>query len=228
MQLAVDTSTEYASIALSQGGKVLSELTWRCGQSHTVELMPSVLHLMEMAKANVRDIDAVFVARGPGSFNGLRVGISTAKGLVFSLEIPIIGVGTLEALAYQHIFAGLPVCAILEAGRGEVAAAVFQRQKDVTEKLQEEHITMAEKLCEDIQGRILFCGEMKPETLNSIKAKLGERAVIVSGVGALRRAAFIAELGWQRLERGDVDDPVTLQPLYLRRPYITMPKKAEE
>lgn len=96
------------------------------------------------------------------------------------------------------------------------------------ERIQEEHITTSEELCKSIHERTLFCGEMRPETAFLIKSILGEKAIVVTGAGSIRRAAFVAELGWRRLERGEVDDPVTLQPLYLRRPHITVPKKGKE
>ena len=128
MQLAIDTSTDTASLALVQGSQVLAELTWHCGQNHTVELLPQLTHLLNQTKINLHSINCIIVARGPGSFNGLRVGISTAKGLAFSLGIPIVGISTLEVDAYQHAETGLPICPILNAGRGEIATAIYQRK----------------------------------------------------------------------------------------------------
>ena len=94
MQLAIDTSTNTTSVALVQDSEVLAELTWRSGQNHTVELLPQLAHLLNQAKLNLQSASGIIVARGPGSFNGLRVGFSTAKGLAFSLGIPIVGIST--------------------------------------------------------------------------------------------------------------------------------------
>ncbi len=102
MQIAIDTSTDIASLALVQGSDVLAELTWRCGQNHTVELYPRLDFLIAKSGLDIKSADCIFVAKGPGSFNGLRVGVSAAKGLAFSLNIPIIGISTLESTAYQH------------------------------------------------------------------------------------------------------------------------------
>jgi len=126
MQLAIDTSTDRASIAIVQDNDVLAEFTWRCGQNHTRQLLPNLEHLLRQFELNPVEITGIIVARGPGSFNGLRVGISVAKGLAFSLGIPIIGVSSLEAEAYQHAETGLPVCPIFNAGRGEIATAIIQ------------------------------------------------------------------------------------------------------
>ena len=80
MELAIDTSTDFASISLSCEGKTIAELTWHSGQNHTVELVPNITHLLNQTKLSPQSLGAIFVAKGPGSFNGLRVGMSTAKG----------------------------------------------------------------------------------------------------------------------------------------------------
>ena len=118
MQLAIDTSTNIASLALTQDNEVRAELTWHCEQSHSVQLLPNLTHLLSQIGASLQSIDGIIVARGPGSFNGLRVGVSTAKGLAFSLGVPIVGIGSLEVAAYPHAATGLPVCPIFNAGRG--------------------------------------------------------------------------------------------------------------
>ncbi len=122
MQLAIDTSTDTASIALVRDAEVLVELTWHSGRNHTTQLLPNLSRLLD--KADIHSVNCIFVAKGPGSFNGLRVGVSTAKGLAFSLKIPLVGISTLEVEAYQHAETGLPVCPIFNAGRGEIATAI--------------------------------------------------------------------------------------------------------
>jgi len=222
MLLAIDTSTDTASIALVQGGGVPAELTWRCGQNHTVELLPRLAHLLDEAKVGLQAISCVIVAKGPGSFNGLRVGISTAKGLAFSLGIPIIGISSLEVIAYQHAETGLPICPIFNAGRGEIATAMYQKKDNKWCQLVAEHITTVDPLCSEITTKTIFCGEIVPLSANQLRKRLKQRAVIPPAEP--RRASLLAELGRQRLEAGDYDNPTTLQPLYLRRPAITQPK----
>lgn len=225
MQLAIDTSTDTASIALVQGSEVLAELTWQCGQNHSVELLPRLTHLITQAKLNLQSVDCVIVARGPGSFNGLRVGISTAKGLAFSLGIPIIGISTLEVTAYQHAETGLPICSVSNAGRGEIAAAVYQNKHDRWCQLTAEHITTVETLCSRIATKTLFCGEFIPLVAAQIRRQLKQKAIIPPSAAIFRRASFLAELGHQRLQADSYDNVATLQPLYLRRPPITTPKR---
>jgi len=222
MLLAIDTSTDNASLALVQDGKVLAEANWHCQQNHTVELLPHLARLLDEAKAGISSISAVVVARGPGSFNGLRVGISTAKGLAFSLGVPVIGISSLEVVAYEHAETGLPVCPIFNAGRGEIAAAVYQNKDNQWSQLVAEHITTVDALCSGITAKTIFCGEFAPQVAKELKKRLGERAVIATAEP--HRARLLAELAKRRLDAGDYDNAATLQPLYLRRPAITQPK----
>ena len=228
MQLAIDTSTDTASLALVQDSEVLAELTWRCGQSHTTQLLPRLAHLLDKTEVNPQSLSCIIVARGPGSFNGLRVGIGTAKGLAFSLGIPIVGISTLEVAAYQHAETGLPICPILNAGREEIATALYQKKQNAWHQLISEHITTVDMLCLQITTKTIFCGELTPFIATGLKKQLKQRAIIPPPATRLRRASFLAELGQQRLETGDYDNPATLQPLYLRQPPITKPKHRQQ
>jgi tRNA threonylcarbamoyl adenosine modification protein YeaZ len=222
MQLAIDTSTDMASVALVHDDKVIAELTWYSGQNHTTQLLPHVNYVMD--KFSIKDIDGIFVAKGPGSFNGLRVGVSTAKGLAFSLGIPIVGIGTLEAAAYQHAETGLPICPIFNAGRGEVATAIYRMLGGRWRQLKPEYITAVDALCAETTTRTLFCGDYVASVAPQLRAALGRKAIIPMPAASLRRASWLAELGQPRFKTGDFDNPATLQPVYLRRPPITKRK----
>ncbi len=224
MQIAIDTSTDTASLALVQDGEVLAELTWRCGQSHTTQLLPHLSHLLNQTKLSLQSASAIIVAKGPGSYNGLRVGISTAKGLALSLGIPIVGISTLEVEAYQHAETGLPICPIFNAGRGEIATATYQKKGDNWSQLVGEHITTVDVLCSEITTKTVFCGEFVSSIAIELQKQLKQKAVILSPAANLRRASFLAELGLKRLKEGTYDNPATLQPLYLRAPAITKAK----
>ncbi len=225
MQLAIDTSTETAGLALVQDSEVLAELTWHCRQSHSTELLPRLLDLLNQSRLSIQSISGIVIARGPGSFNGLRVGVSIAKGLSLSLGCPIVGISTLEAAAYPYADIGFPVCPLLNAGRGEIAAAIYHKKQGAWGRLLAEHITTADALCSQITTRTIFCGEFTPDIAALLRTRLRQKAIIMSVTARLRRAGFLAELGLKRLENGDFDNPAALQPLYLRRPSITEPKR---
>jgi tRNA threonylcarbamoyl adenosine modification protein YeaZ len=218
MLLTIDTSTDSASLALVQDGQTLAEANWRCGQNHSVELLPRLTQLLSEAKIEIQSLGCILVARGPGSFNGLRVGLSTAKGLAFSLDIPIIGISSLELEACQHSQSDLPICPIFNAGRGEIATALYQNQ-DNWRQLTPEHITTVDALDSEITEKTLFCGEYVPVIASQLEDKLKDKAVIAPDKP--RRSSRLAELAKGRLKAGDYDSPATLQPLYLRRPAIT-------
>ncbi len=224
MHLAIDTSTDTASVAIVRDSELLAELTWRSGQNHSVELLPHLSNLLNQVGLDIQSASGIIVAKGPGSFNGLRVGVSTAKGLAFSLGIPIVGISTLEVAAYPYAETGLPICPISNAGRVEIATAMYQKQGERWRQLSTEQITTVETLCSRITTPTIFCGEFIPAITARLREQLGDRAVIPGSASRLRRAGFLAELGLQRLKAGDGDNPATLQPIYLRRPPITQPK----
>lgn len=223
MELAIDTSTDFASIALSNEGAVIMELTWHSRQNHTVELVPNIDRMLSQSKVEKKSLGVIFVAKGPGSFNGLRVGMSVAKGLAFALNIPLVGVSTLEVEAYPFAFTRLLICPVHNAGRGEIATA-FYRQSDVWCCVEEEHITSVDVLCRRIEEVTVFCGEIPEPVISQLRQILGKNAVIPESAVRLRRASHLAILGWQRFKRGEQDNPASLQPLYLRQPPITLRK----
>lgn len=226
MQIAIDTSTEIASLALVQGIEILAEMTWRCGLNHTVETFPRLNYLLEQTGQDIRTADAIIVARGPGSFNGLRVGVSAAKGLAFSLDIPIVGVSTLEASAYQHAETDLLICAIQNAGHEEIAVAIYQQKRNKWCTIAVEHITTFDKLPFEIKEKAVFCGEISEAKGAILRELFKTKAVVSTPASGLRRAAYLAELGRKQIASGNFDDAASLQPLYLRRPPITERKKA--
>ncbi|MFH1087854.1 MAG: tRNA (adenosine(37)-N6)-threonylcarbamoyltransferase complex dimerization subunit type 1 TsaB [Chloroflexota bacterium] len=223
MELAIDSSSEIAGLALSQQGRIVAQLVWRAGQNHTRELLPGMTRILEQAVTDTSAISGVIAARGPGSFNGLRAGLSLAKGLAFGLKIPLVGVTTLEAEAYQFAFTRLPVFAVHEAGRGEIATALYRQTGDSWQCLKEPYLTTIDALCAGIEEETVLCGEITPSMSARLLEKLGRKALIPPGDSWHHRVGYLALLGWQRLGRGESEPPASLQPLYLRQPPITLP-----
>jgi len=223
MELAIDTSSNTTSVALSHKGEILASLSWQTARNHTIELMPNLVCLLQQAKVELDSIEAIIVARGPGSFNGLRVGISTAKGLASALNIPLLGVNTLEAEAHPFAFTGLPLRPIHKAGREEIATALYRQKDNEWQCLEAENLTTVKILCRRIKQKTLFCGEIPADIVSEIQQNLGRRAIISQG-NSPPRASSLTILGWRKLNKGEQDDLVTLQPLYLRPPHTTKPR----
>jgi tRNA threonylcarbamoyl adenosine modification protein YeaZ len=216
LELSIDTASEVASIALSREGGLLAELTWHCGRDHSRQLLPAIDGLLARQEAVKDDLAAVFVCTGPGSYAGVRAGVSTAKGLAFALERPLAGVGRLEIEAYGFAAAGGPVVAVHRAGRSEIAWAAYTSDPDWRE-LVAPRLSPPDTLVDGLPPDALVTGEID-DALAAQLAERGHRAV--RGAATVRRAALLAELGWRRLQRGQSDDPKTLVPLYLREPAI--------
>ncbi len=224
MQLTIDTSSQKVGLALSRGDSIIQECAWYSRENHTRELIPGIIRLLDANNIGIHTLDSIVVARGPGSFNGLRVGMSVAKGLAFALHIPLIGISTLAAEAYLHAGTDSAICPLHEAGRGEIATALFQMREREWQQLKEEHITTMNQLFLELSGETIFCGEITPTLTTELKRVYGEQVRIFPLPDNVCRANLVARLGWQRLTKKDCDDAATLQPLYLRRPPITRPR----
>ena len=223
MLLAIDTSTRNAGIALADaGGRVISCRSWYSAVNHTAELMPAVAQTLAAAGLTVHDLAGIAIALGPGGFSALRVGMSVAKGLAIASGKPLVGVGTLDLEAWPYRDSGSPVCALLDAGRGEVAAASFA----AGQRRRPDRICPPAELPAEGEEPTLFCGEGLAAHAELLRHNLGHRAVIVSNAPAARLYA-LAALGQQRLAAGDGDDVATLQPYYLRMPTIGGPKRRD-
>jgi tRNA threonylcarbamoyladenosine biosynthesis protein TsaB len=212
--LAIDTSTGVAGIAIYGPGGPLAEASWVAGRAQTATVLREIERLFALCGLRPDDLGAVAVATGPGSFNGMRVGISTAKGLVFALALPLLGVPTLDATAYPHGDAGTPVRAVLAAGRGRYVSALYRWQEGAQRRVGDyENGTLAE-LAGLIVEPTLICGELPHEQLAAWRATAPLARVVPPTLNA-RRASCLAEIAWQRHRRGEADDPATLEPVYL-------------
>jgi tRNA threonylcarbamoyladenosine biosynthesis protein TsaB len=225
MELAIDTSTRYASIALARQGQVAWEESWRSEQNHTVELMPAVEGLLKKAHASVKDLTGIAVAQGPGHFSALRVGLSLAKGLAAGLGVPMVGVNTLLVEAFPYMSLGMPVYALLDAGRGDVAWASFIEGQGTFQD-PEVRVTDLETLWRQATPPALLCGEGISQRLEELLQHCQAGVLLATTPPPTRRAGVLASLGARRLLQGQADDLATLQPIYLRGPSISAPKAA--
>jgi tRNA threonylcarbamoyladenosine biosynthesis protein TsaB len=220
--LGIDTATESASVALYDGETgPRAESSWQTSAHHTVELMPSIVSMLERQGLTTESLDGVSVALGPGSFTGLRIGLSVAKGLSFSLEIPIVGIPTLDIVAYAHYEQDLPICAIIQAGRGRICAAFYERAGTEWQRLTDYQLATIDELSGQVRVPTLFCGEIDPSLGKALRSSISTRAIIASAASSLRRAGYLAELSWERFRQGEADDVTTLEPLYLHYPDVS-------
>lgn len=214
MLLALDTSTRTVGVAVYDGQQVLSEATWISGDHHTVDLAPAVLQALARAGLQVSDLQALAVATGPGSFTGLRVGLALAKGLALAHHLALVGVPTLDALALAQPVLDMPLAAVLRAGRGRLAVGWYQNAGDHWQPVGKVEVLTAADLAGQIQKPTYVCGELTADERRLLSRKR-KNVLLASPAQCVRRPGYLAELGWQRWQAGQVDSPVTLAPFYL-------------
>lgn len=214
MLLAMDTSTHYVGLALFDGVQIYGETIWQTRGHHTVEVVPALKDLYQRCGIQPADIEAISVALGPGSFTSLRIGLAVAKGLALAGRIPLIGVPTLDVLAAAQPLKNLPLVAVLHAGRGRLAAGLYQVGRRGWESQGEAYITTADSLFEGIQNPTIVCGELNASE-RQILNRNRKLVNLASPALSLRRPSFLAEIGFKRWRAGRVDDVVQLAPIYL-------------
>lgn len=226
MLLAIDTSSRFGGVALADAdGTVIDARLWRAGMNHTAQLMPAVADALRGPGLAVSELDGIAVALGPGPFSALRVGVSAAKGLAMAGAVPIIGIDTLALEAMPHLTPDGVVCAWLDAGRSEVAAAWFDGDGA---RVRDDAIAAPSALLEQEPerpaGALLYCGEganaRRDDIRNYRQDTDGRTAPAVPWNSAIRLWTLAAE-GIRRRQAGAADDLASVQPYYLRMPTIT-------
>ena len=216
MILAIDTATRAVSLALHDGHQVLAEESWRTENYHTTELAPTLEKLLRRSGVAVGDLRAIAVARGPGSFTGLRIGMSLAKGLALasSPTLPLIGVPTLDIVAAAQPHRADTLWVVAQAGRGRINAGAYRWDGERWQSREAPFIVGWEDFISRLKPPVQISGEIDLAGRAQLE-RVGGHVIIASAAESLRRAGFLAELGWERLSAGEVDDPVSLTPIYL-------------
>ena len=211
--LAIDTSTDQVGLALLDG-EALAELSWSARQRQTSTLLRGIDHVLALSGRSIDEVDAVAVATGPGSFSGLRAGMSVAKGLVLARDVALVGVPALLATALPYASAGRSAVAVVGAGRRRLVWSVVEHGTPEPVIVGDHVNGSPEQLAEavaSLDGPVVVCGEV-PEELRSAWQD-GARVACPRPSG--RRPAALARIGWDRWWRGEVDDPVAIEPAYL-------------
>jgi tRNA threonylcarbamoyladenosine biosynthesis protein TsaB len=218
--LAVDTSTLTGAVGLLDGGRAVAESRVNVAVTHGERLLAAIDALLRAARWRLGDVEGFAVALGPGSFTGLRIGITTVKSLAFATGRPVVGVPTLDALAWMLPFCAFPVCPMLDARKGEVYAALYRTQDGRLETLAAARAiapaALAEELARDVATPIVFLGDGVATCVPALAAALGPRARLAPGSLRVSSGLAVAELGAEALGRGEMADPAALVPIYLR------------
>nr|WP_302596944.1 tRNA (adenosine(37)-N6)-threonylcarbamoyltransferase complex dimerization subunit type 1 TsaB [uncultured Cellulosilyticum sp.] len=218
--LAIDASGIAGSVAYIRDGKLAGEYYICHKLTHSETIMPMLEHMRDLIGIDLEKLDAIAVTSGPGSFTGLRIGVTTAKALALALNIPVVGIPTLDALAHNMTHTTATICPIMDARRNQVYTAVYKWEGSELMRLtdhlacdMDEHLEMLANRNEDI----LFLGDGVEIYREKVIAKLGEKALFAPGFLNLQRAGTLAEAACKAYERGEACDADTFVPIYLRK-----------
>jgi len=215
--LAIDSSTNYASAAVTDGGRTLAELGMEAGAKRGERLAKAVGQVLASAGIELVDLDAYALGLGPGSFTGLRAALSFVKGLAIARPKPVAGASTLHAMALSASAHSGPVVPVIDARKGEVFAARFMGdgRGDVTRETEDMAVS-PERLAELAPEGSLLIGDGLSRYGDKIREALGDRAVFAPLWMWAPRAVHVAELARRPLGEGDEDQIDSLVPIYVR------------
>ncbi len=214
--LAVDTATGSCSVAILEKESLLAEVTLVSNRTHSEHLMGMITEAIRLAGLTISDVDGFAVTRGPGSFTGIRIGLSTVKGLATASNKPVVGVSSLKALASQCYAPSILICPLIDARRGEVYYASYRYQEGHLLQLNSEQVAPPGNVMPGLHEPCLFVGNGVVPYREVIRLRLGQLALFAPVSQSVIRAATVGFLGMKRLWDGDMGDLVRLAPRYIR------------
>ena len=218
--LALDTSSVVATVAVLDDEKLIGEYIINHKMTHSQRLMPMIEELLKNCEIMPDEIDVYAVSLGPGSFTGLRIGAATIKAMAQALAKPVVGIPTLEGLAYNLPFSGELICPLIDAQKNLVYSALYSWQGNRLIELMKQDVYEIETLLKILKHqnkRIIFLGDAIEKHISDIKESLGEWVVIPPVAVRMPRASSIAELAMEKAKRGELQAAGDIVPIYMRK-----------
>jgi tRNA threonylcarbamoyladenosine biosynthesis protein TsaB len=213
MLLGIDTATRNVGLALHTGTELLAEHMWVTRGYHTVELAPEIALMLRKANRSVSELSAIAVASGPGSYTGLRIGMALGKGLSLAHNLKMISIPTLDILAVAQPAMERPMFAFIQAGRGRIAGAWYESIGSGWDQVGETGTMSMDELVKTLDQEIYLCGEFTSQD-RSLLAE-NEWVTMASPADCVRRPGILADLAWERIRAGEIEDPKAIVPHYL-------------
>jgi tRNA threonylcarbamoyladenosine biosynthesis protein TsaB len=215
--LGIDTSTTCGSIGLIHDESVISEYLLNLSVTHSERLLDAIDLVLRKARCSLVDLDGFAISLGPGSFTGVRIGVSTVKGLSYAVQKPVVGVSTLDVLASQISPTPYLICPVIDARKGEVYSA-FYRYEDSSrlKRLSEYQAIRPEVLFGKLNEPTIFLGDGVKTYEEDLRNSLKSFALFSPAALHIPRGSAVARLGAELLMRGELLDLATFTPLYVR------------
>lgn len=210
--LTIDTATETCGVALTDDTRLVTEFRLNQKKAHNERLVSEIQNLLQESSWHLEDLDGIAFSKGPGSFTGLRIGISVCKGLSYTLDIPMVGVNTLDALAF-----GIPdwsgeICAVIKAREKEVYRAIYTKFPENFVRCSEYEIVHLQNVESQLNDSTLIVSNPVDLVSNFVK----KDSIIAPQEHSFLKPSVIAELGHQKFQGNQTEDPETVEPFYLK------------
>ena len=218
--LALDTSSLVAGVAIMDDDRLIAEYNLNHKKTHSQKLMPMIMDIMKSVELTPKDIDVYAASSGPGSFTGLRIGITTVKAIAYSLNKPVVGVPTLDALAYNIPMTQSIICPIMDARNNQVYTAIYKWDNTVLDRQSEYMGIPVAELVSRIKERaesVVFVGDGVPVYKDFLIGELGERCGFAPANLQLQKGASVAKAAIDKINKGLTESPFDMVPFYLRK-----------
>lgn len=219
MILTIDSSSLVATVAIVDENVVIAEYTVNLKKTHSQTLLCMVDEIFKMTNLDKKSIKAIAVTNGPGSFTGLRIGAATAKGLALALDVPVIGVSTIETMAYNYNHCNKIICPIMDARRNQVYTGLFKCENESLETIVEPCAIAIEELISKIMKmgeEVVFLGDGVQVFDKFIDDNLTIKHYYAKQQLNRQRAATLGSIAWEKFSNKEVETGDTFAPQYLR------------
>jgi len=215
--LGIDTSTSCGAVGLIDDEQVLSDTLLNIPVTHSERLLGAIEFSLREARCSIEDVEGWAISLGPGSFTGLRIGVSTVKGLAFATGKPVAGMGTLDVLASQVSPTPYLICPILDARKKEVYSAFYRYgEGGVLLRQSEDQVLRPEDLVKRINGQTILIGDGVRTYRDLLLRSLPSLAIFPAAPLHIPHGSMVAKLGFELLKKGDHLNVSTFSPIYIR------------
>ncbi|MDQ2086215.1 tRNA (adenosine(37)-N6)-threonylcarbamoyltransferase complex dimerization subunit type 1 TsaB [Herbivorax sp. ANBcel31] len=218
--LAVDTSTLVAAVSVMEDERLLGEYIVNHKKTHSQRLMPMIKGLLDELELKPTDIDIFAASTGPGSFTGLRIGVTTIKTMAYAVSKSLVGVPTLDSLAYNILMRSFIICPIMDARNNQVYTALYEWNDDRQERISDYLALPVDELADIIEKKdkkVVFVGDGVDIHKDFFKKRLKDNCEFALGNMRLQRASAVAGIAYLKAKEGNIESSFEMVPFYLRK-----------